>query len=82
MFMWLKLKFGFDLLSNELASFLLTDARRLHIAASTNNVNMMETLLRSGVDPNCKDVQSRSSLHLAACRGYHDIVRFVVVFLL
>jgi hypothetical protein len=82
MFMWLKLKFSFDLLWNELASFLITDTRRLHLAASTNNVNLMETLLRSGVNPNCKDDQSRSSLHLAACRGYQDIVRFVIVFLL
>ncbi|PNF30196.1 hypothetical protein B7P43_G08420 [Cryptotermes secundus] len=54
------------------------DTRRLHLAASTNNVNLMETLLRSGVNPNCKDDQSRSSLHLAACRGYHDIVRLLL----
>lgn len=54
------------------------DMRRLHRAASTNNVNLMETLLCSGVNPNCKDDQSRSSLHLAACRGYHDIVRLLL----
>jgi hypothetical protein len=65
------------MLCNECLSFLITDERRLHQAASTNNVNLMQTLLHSGVNPNCKDALSRSSLHLAACRGYHDIVRFV-----
>jgi ankyrin repeat protein len=65
------------MLCNEHLSFLITDERRLHLAASTNNVNLLLTLLRCGVNPNCRDDQSRSSLHLAACRGYQDIVRFV-----
>jgi hypothetical protein len=37
-------------------------------------------LLADGANPNCTDCQQRSVLHLAACRGFCDIVRFVTVF--
>jgi ankyrin repeat protein len=60
--------------------FFITDERRLRQAASTNNVDQVAALLDSGVNPNCIDEQRRSSLHLAACKGYCDIVRFGIVY--
>jgi hypothetical protein len=61
-------------------SFLIPDERRLRQAVSTNNVDQVAALLGSGVNPNCVDHQHRSPLHLAACRGYCDIVRSVIWF--
>jgi ankyrin repeat protein len=58
--------------------FFIPDERRLRQAASTNNVDQVAALLGSGVNPNCIDDQHRSPLHLAACRGYCDIVRSVI----
>jgi hypothetical protein len=43
-------------------------------------VERVAALLADGVNPNCTDHLQRSVLHLAACRGYCDIVRFVTVF--
>ncbi|XP_055377103.1 ankyrin repeat domain-containing protein 54 [Condylostylus longicornis] len=48
--------------------------RKLRLAASTCNIELLTNLLKSGVDPNCSDEHKRSPLHLAACRGYTDIV--------
>lgn len=53
--------------------------RRLCRAVSTNDVERVAALLDDGANPNCTDCQQRSVLHLAACRGYCDIVRFVSV---
>ncbi|XP_013190728.1 ankyrin repeat domain-containing protein 54-like [Amyelois transitella] len=49
--------------------------KRLRVAASTNNVELVETLLLSGADPNSSDEHKRSPLHLAACWGYVDVVK-------
>ena len=59
--------------------FLIAAARRLCRAVSTNDVERVAALLANGANPNCTDCQQRSVLHLAACRGYCDIVRFVTV---
>ncbi|GFG35178.1 hypothetical protein Cfor_12754 [Coptotermes formosanus] len=53
-------------------------ARRLRRAVSTNDVERVAALLADGADPNCVDGQQRSVLHLAACRGYCDIVRLLL----
>jgi len=53
-------------------------ARRLCRAVSTNDVERVAALLANGANPNCTDCQQRSVLHLAACRGYCDIVRLLL----
>lgn len=65
--------------SNLSFSFFIAAARRLRRAVSTNDVERVAALLADGANPNCTDCQQRSVLHLAACRGYCDIVRFVTV---
>ncbi|XP_004931592.1 ankyrin repeat domain-containing protein 54-like isoform X4 [Bombyx mandarina] len=51
---------------------------KLRFAASTNNTELVERLLKAGADPNCSDEHKRSPLHLAACRGYVDVVRILL----
>ncbi|KAK9294743.1 hypothetical protein QLX08_010729 [Tetragonisca angustula] len=51
---------------------------RMRMAAATNNTIMMRDLLNSGVSPNCCDVQGRTPLHLASCRGYTEMVRLLL----
>lgn len=48
--------------------------RKLRLAASLSNVEMLIRLLESGVNPNSSDDYQRSALHLAASRGYTDVV--------
>lgn len=43
--------------------------RKLRLAASVSNVELLVRLLDSGVDPNTSDEHQRSPLHLAASRG-------------
>jgi len=52
--------------------------RRLLTAVSTNNTDMVLILLRGNINPNSKDRQQRSALHLAVSRGYTDIVRLLL----
>lgn len=47
---------------------------RLRLAASTCNTELLTRMLEKGTDPNSSDGHKRSSLHLAACRGYDEIV--------
>lgn len=51
---------------------------RLRMAAATNNTLMVEDFLISGISPNCYDIQGRTPLHLASCRGYTDIVHLLL----
>lgn len=51
---------------------------KLRFAASVNNVELVEKMLRLGADPNSSDDHKRSPLHLAACRGYIDVVRVLL----
>lgn len=43
--------------------------RKLRLAASVSNVELLVRMLDSGVDPNTSDEHQRSPLHLAASRG-------------
>ncbi|XP_034249926.1 homeobox protein Wariai-like [Thrips palmi] len=52
--------------------------RKLRIAVSTNNIELVQSYLFSGVNPNCVDSMGRSPLHLASCSGYSDIVRLLL----
>lgn len=60
--------------------FSLTVERKLRIAVSTNNIELVQSYLFSGVNPNCVDSMGRSPLHLASSSGYSDIVRYVCDF--
>ena len=49
--------------------------RKLRLAANTNDVDRLRTLLESGIDPRSSDEFQRTALHLAASKGYTEIVR-------
>lgn len=49
---------------------------KMRVAATTNNVEMMQRLLEQGVSPNSYDEQGRSPLHLASCR-YNFILNLI-----
>lgn len=49
--------------------------RKLRLAASVSNVELLVRLLDAGVNPNTSDEHQRSPLHLAASRG-----KFVIAF--
>ncbi|CAD1469434.1 unnamed protein product, partial [Heterotrigona itama] len=51
---------------------------RMRMAAATNNTIMMRNLLNFGISPNCCDIQGRTPLHLASCRGYTEMVRLLL----
>ncbi|KOX73982.1 60S ribosomal protein L18 [Melipona quadrifasciata] len=51
---------------------------KLRMAAATNNTFMVQEFLSIGVSPNCCDLQGRTPLHLAACRGYTKTVRLLL----
>lgn len=52
--------------------------QRLLLAVSTNNIERVQNLLESGVNPNSADRQLRSALHLATSRGYAEIVKMLI----
>ena len=49
--------------------------RRLRTACSVNNIELVENLLNLGVDPKSVDEMQRSPLHIAASKGYTEIVK-------
>lgn len=57
-----------------------SNGRRLRLAASTCNVELLTRMLEKGTDPNSSDEHKRSPLHLAACRGYDEIVYLLLRF--
>ncbi|XP_037933685.1 ankyrin repeat domain-containing protein 54 [Teleopsis dalmanni] len=57
-----------------------SNGRKLRTAAATCNIELLNRLLESGVDPNAADEYKRSPLHLAACRGYIHIVQQLLKF--
>lgn len=53
----------------------VTGERKLRLAANTNDLDRLKTLLDSGIDPKSCDEFLRSALHLAASKGYTEVVR-------
>ncbi|KAL0430484.1 UNVERIFIED_CONTAM: Potassium channel SKOR, partial [Sesamum radiatum] len=53
-------------------------ALRVNCAAYYGDLFQLKSLIRSGADPNMKDYDGRSALHLAASRGHEDIVLFLI----
>lgn len=56
----------------------LANERKLRFAASTCNVELLCEMLDRGTNPNCYDEHKRSPLHLAACRGYGDVITILL----
>ena len=53
--------------------------RKLRLAASTNNTEMMFNLITTkGVDVNAPDEQQRTALHFAASKGYSEAVNLLL----
>ncbi|KAL3621794.1 hypothetical protein CASFOL_034454 [Castilleja foliolosa] len=53
-------------------------ALRVNSAAYYGDLYQLKSLIRSGADPNKKDYNGRSALHLSASRGYIDITLFLI----
>ncbi|KAI3798631.1 hypothetical protein L1987_33909 [Smallanthus sonchifolius] len=53
-------------------------ALRLNSAAFNGDLSQIKSLIRSGADPNKKDYDGRSPLHLAASKGHMDITLFLI----
>ena len=53
------------------------DDRRLRTAANAKNIPILSKLLEAGTDPNAADDLGRTALHIAACKGYSEVVRQV-----
>ncbi|KAK6774975.1 hypothetical protein RDI58_025976 [Solanum bulbocastanum] len=53
-------------------------ALKVNSAAYHGDLHQLKSLIRAGADPNKKDYDGRSPLHLAASRGYEDITLFLI----
>ncbi|KAL8200265.1 hypothetical protein R6Q57_011604 [Mikania cordata] len=53
-------------------------ALRVNSAAYYGDLYQLKSLIRAGADPNKKDYDGRTPLHLAASKGYEDITLFLI----
>ena len=67
--------FTFDRVENLFFFNRLPGHRKLRLAANTNDIDRLRTLLESGIDPRSSDEFQRTALHLAASKGYTEVVR-------
>ncbi|XP_055310581.1 ankyrin repeat domain-containing protein 54-like [Sitodiplosis mosellana] len=56
----------------------LPNERKLRLAASVSNIELLVRLLDLGVNPDTADEHLRSPLHLASSRGYKDVVKILL----
>lgn len=56
----------------------IPNERKLRMAASVSNTELLLRMLEAGVDPNAADEHLRSPLHLASSRGYKDVVKILL----
>ncbi|XP_059307226.1 potassium channel SKOR-like isoform X2 [Lycium ferocissimum] len=53
-------------------------ALKVNSSAYHGDLHQLKSLIRAGADPNKKDYDGRSPLHLAASRGYEDITLYLI----
>uniref|UniRef100_A0A5B7B3V9 Potassium channel n=1 Tax=Davidia involucrata TaxID=16924 RepID=A0A5B7B3V9_DAVIN len=53
-------------------------ALRVNSATYHGDLYQLKSLIRAGANPNKTDYDGRSPLHLAASRGFEDIIRFLI----
>ncbi|KAI3665154.1 hypothetical protein L6452_43775 [Arctium lappa] len=53
-------------------------ALRVNSSAHYGDLYQLKSLIRAGADPNKKDYDGRTPLHLAASKGYEDITLFLI----
>jgi CRP-like cAMP-binding protein len=51
---------------------------RVNSAAFYGDLHQLKSLIRAGADPKNTDYDGRTPLHLAASRGYEDVVQFLL----
>uniref|UniRef100_A0A0E0PVV4 Potassium channel n=1 Tax=Oryza rufipogon TaxID=4529 RepID=A0A0E0PVV4_ORYRU len=51
---------------------------RVNNAAFYGDMHQLKSLIRAGADPKNTDYDGRSPLHLAACKGFEDVVQFLL----
>lgn len=50
----------------------------MRTAAGTGSFTIVQKLLATDIDPNSADEMGRTALHIAACKGYSDIVSLLI----
>jgi len=56
----------------------LENERKLRMAASLNDLELLQKLLNDGINPKCCDSRQRAPLHLAACKGHSQIAAALI----
>ncbi|KAJ8683242.1 hypothetical protein QAD02_019034 [Eretmocerus hayati] len=70
---------GRNIVSRRFHYLATANERKMRLAASTNNIELMQMLLKAGVSPNNHDESAnRTPLHLAASRGYTEMVSLLL----
>ncbi|XP_020596139.1 ankyrin repeat-containing protein P16F5.05c-like, partial [Phalaenopsis equestris] len=61
------------------AFFLLSSPAALHMAAANGHVDIVEYLIRNGVDVNTSNTEKNTPLHWACLNGKKEVVRALIL---
>lgn len=56
----------------------ILDERKLRLASSWNNTEMVEKLLKKKVNPRASDAAKRTALHIASSKGFTEVVKLLL----